>query len=296
MFGIIQNHTIFACQMNQIMEIYNKATFKTSQLITKCYSTSFYSAVSMLEKDMRSAVFGVYGFVRLADEIVDTFHDYNKEKLLDKLETDLKEAISEKISTNPVLHAFQLVVNEYDIPYELIDAFMLSMKADLNKKSYTNKDETEQYIYGSANVVGLMCLKIFTRGNKKLYEELKSPAMKLGSAFQKVNFLRDLKTDMHDLQRTYFCNCRLDSFDEQAKNIIVGEVKAEFQEAYRGIRSLPGRSRLAVLTAYLYYSTLLKKIESTPSSQILHIRVRVSNFRKTLLLLKAMFMYKLKMI
>lgn len=296
MFGIIQNHTIFAYQMNQIMEIYNKATFKTAQLITRCYSTSFYSAVSMLEKDMRSAVFGIYGFVRLADEIVDTFHDYNKEKLLDKLESDLKEAIAEKISTNPVLHAFQQVVNEYDIPYELIDAFMLSMKADLNKKSYTNKDETEQYIYGSANVVGLMCLKIFTCGSKDLYEELKSPAMKLGSAFQKVNFLRDLKTDMHDLQRTYFCNCRMDSFDEQAKNLIVDEVKIEFLEAYKGIISLPGRSRLAVLTAYLYYSALLKKIEHTPSSEILHLRVRISNFRKTLLLLKAMFMYKFKMI
>lgn len=296
MFGIIQNHTIFAYQMNQIMEIYNKATFKTAQLITKCYSTSFYSAVSMLEKNMRSAVFGIYGFVRLADEIVDTFHDYNKEKLLDKLESDLKEAIAEKISTNPVLHAFQQVVNEYDIPYELIDAFMQSMKADLNKKDYTNKDETEQYIYGSANVVGLMCLKIFTHGNKHSYEELKLPAMKLGSAFQKVNFLRDLKTDIHDLQRTYFCNCRMDSFDEQAKTIIVDEVKVEFQEAYKGIGFLPGRSRLAVLTAYLYYSTLLKKIEHTPSSQILHVRVRISNFKKTLLLLKALFMYKLKMI
>jgi phytoene/squalene synthetase len=278
------------------MEIYNKTTFKTAQLITKHYSTSFYSAVKMLEKDKQTAIFGVYGFVRLADEIVDTFHDYNKEKLLDKLENELKEAITDKISTNPILHAFQQVVNGYNIPYELIDAFMQSMKADLNKKNYTNKNETEQYIYGSANVVGLMCLKIFTGRNKKLYEELKSPAMKLGSAFQKVNFLRDLKTDMHDLQRTYFCNCRLDSFDEQAKNMIVDEIKVEFQEAYKGIISLPGRSRLAVLTAYLYYLTLLKKIENTPSSEILQVRVRISNLRKTLLLIKAMIMYKLKMI
>ncbi|MDD2285362.1 MAG: phytoene/squalene synthase family protein [Paludibacter sp.] len=278
------------------MDIYSKTTFKTAQLFTKSYSTSFYSAVNMLEKDLQMAIFGIYGFVRLADEIVDTFHNYNKEKLLNKFESDLKEAIAERISTNPVLHAFQQVVNVYDIPYELIDAFMLSMKADLNKKSYTNKDETEQYIYGSANVVGLMCLKIFTRESKDLYEELKLPAMKLGSAFQKVNFLRDLKTDMHDLQRTYFCNCRMDSFDEQAKNVIVDEIKIEFLEAYKGIRSLPGRSRLAVLTAYLYYSTLLKKIENTPSSQILHVRVRISNFRKTLLLMKAMFLYKFKMI
>lgn len=278
------------------MEIYNKTTFKTAQLITKRYSTSFYSAVNMLEKDKRLAIFGVYGFVRLADEIVDTFHDYNKEKLLEKLESDLKEALTDKISTNPVLHAFQQVVNEYDIPYELIDAFMQSMKADLNKKSYLNKDETEQYIYGSANVVGLMCLKIFTRENKKLYEELKLPAMKLGSAFQRVNFLRDLKNDMQDLERTYFSNCRIDSFDEKAKVAIVDEIRSEFQEAYKGIISLPGRSRLAVLTAYLYYLTLLNKIENTPSSEILQVRVRISNFRKTLLLLKALFMYKLKMI
>lgn len=278
------------------MEIYNNTTFRTAQLFTKSYSTSFYSAVCMLEKDMQQAIFGVYGFVRLADEIVDTFHDYNKAQLLDKLEIDIKEAIADKISINPVLHAFQQVVNKYHIPYGLIAAFMQSMKADLNKKTYLNKDETERYIYGSANVVGLMCLKIFTRGNNESYEELKFSAMKLGSAFQKVNFLRDLKTDMSDLQRTYFCNCQMDSFDEEAKNVIVDEIKEEFQDAYKGIRFLPGRSKLAVLTAYLYYLALLKKIDDSPSSQILHVRMRISNFKKTLLLLKAMFMYKFKMI
>jgi phytoene/squalene synthetase len=278
------------------MEIYSKTTFKTAEVITQSYSTSFYSAVRMLEKDVRIAIFGIYGFVRLADEIVDSFHDYDKEKLLIKLENDLKEAIADGISTNPVLHAFQQVVNEYDIPYELIDAFMESMKADLNKKAYHNKNETEQYIYGSANVVGLMCLKVFTHKNRELYETLKSPAMKLGSAFQKVNFLRDLRTDIHELQRTYFCNCRIDSFDEKVKEAIIAEIKAEFEEAFRGIGALPGRSKLAVLTAYLYYLTLLKKIENTPSSQILNFRLRISNFRKSLLLLKAMVMYKFKMI
>lgn len=278
------------------MEIYNKATFKTAQLFTKSYSTSFYSAVSMLEKDMQMAVFGIYGFVRLADEIVDTFHDYDKKKLLDGLESDLKNAIADRISANPVLHAFQKVVNQYDIPYHLIDAFMVSMRTDLEKQHYQSRDETETYIYGSANVVGLMCLKVFTNGNNKMYEDLKHPAMQLGSAFQKVNFLRDLNTDIKDLQRTYFCNCHADSFDEQTKKTIVGEIRQEFDEAYRGIKRLPGRSRLAVLTAYLYYLTLLKKIEKTPSERILAERIRVLDIHKFILLLKAMFMYKFKLI
>jgi 15-cis-phytoene synthase len=278
------------------MDLYSKTTFKTAQLFTKTYSTSFYSAVKMLEKDMQKAIFGIYGFVRLADEIVDTFHDYEKERLLIRLESDLQNAIKEQISTNPILHAFQDVVNNFDIPYALIDAFMQSMKADLEKKQYLNKNETETYIYGSANVVGLMCLKVFTKGNVNQYDKLKKPAMKLGSAFQKVNFLRDLKTDIQDLDRSYFSNCDFNSFDENAKKMLVDEIKDEFKDAYKGIKQLPGRSKLAVLTAYLYYLTLLKKIEQTPSNKILSMRLRISNFRKSLLLLKAMFMYKFKMI
>jgi phytoene/squalene synthetase len=245
---------------------------------------------------MQQAIFGIYGFVRFADEIVDTFHEFDKATLLNRFESELKNAISEKISTNPVLHAFQLVANQYNIPYELIDAFLQSMRADLNKQVYQNKEETEHYIYGSANVVGLMCLKVFTKGDEAYYNKLKEPAMKLGSAFQKVNFLRDMNADINDLHRKYFSNYDFNEFTEDAKCAIIKEIKEEFKEAYEGIKQLPGRSQLAVLTAYLYYQSLLMKIEGTPSCQMIEIRVRISNFKKTLLLIKAMFMYKLKLI
>ena len=278
------------------MDIYSKTTFTASRFITKSYSTSFYISTRLLERDVQQAIFGIYGFVRFADEIVDTFHDYDKAKLLSAFESDLKVAIEEKISLNPVLHAFQLVIHQYKIPYELIDAFMESMRADLNKQVYQTKEETENYIYGSANVVGLMCLKVFTKGDETTYDRLKAPAMKLGSAFQKVNFLRDLNTDINDLQRQYFSNYMLDEFNDEAKCAIINEIKTEFNEAYQGIKQLPGRSKLAVLTAFLYYQALLRKIEGTPSCRIMQVRVRVSDFKKTLLLVKAMFMYKLRMI
>jgi len=279
-----------------IMDIYSKTTFTTARFITKSYSTSFYMSARLLEKDMQQAIFGIYGFVRFADEIVDTFHNFDKAKLLSAFESDLKDAIDQKISMNPVLHAFQQVVHQYNIPYELIDAFMQSMRADLNKQVYQNREETEHYIYGSANVVGLMCLKVFTKGDEVYYDKLREPAMKLGSAFQKVNFLRDIKTDINELHRTYFSNIEFNEFNEDAKCAIVKEIKLEFKEAYKGIKQLPGRSKLAVLTAYFYYLTLLKKIESTPSCKIMEMRIRISNFKKTLLLMKAMFMYKFKLI
>ncbi|MEA4935113.1 MAG: phytoene/squalene synthase family protein [Paludibacter sp.] len=278
------------------MDIYSKTTFTASRFITKSYSTSFYISTRLLERDVQQAIFGIYGFVRFADEIVDTFHDYDKAKLLSSFESDLKMAINQKISMNPVLHAFQLVIHQYKIPYELIDAFMRSMKADLNKQVYQTREETDEYIYGSANVVGLMCLKVFTRGDETAYNRLKVPAMKLGSAFQKVNFLRDLNTDINELQRQYFSNYMLDEFNDEAKCAIINEIKQEFNEAYLGIKQLPGRSKLAVLTAYFYYMALLRKIEGTPSCHIMQVRVRVSDFKKTLLLVKAMFMYKLRMI
>lgn len=278
------------------MDIYSKTTFGTSRFITKAYSTSFYISTRLLERDVQQAIFGIYGFVRFADEIVDTFHEYDKEKLLNSFESDLKEAIEQKISMNPVLHAFQLVINQYKIPYELIDAFMRSMKADLYKQVYQTKEETEQYIYGSANVVGLMCLKVFTKGDEEAYNHLKEPAMKLGSAFQKVNFLRDLNTDINDLQRQYFNNYIQDEFNEDAKCSIINEIKQEFHMAFQGIKQLPGRSKLAVLTAYFYYQALLTKIEGTPSCNIMQVRVRISDFKKTLLLIKAMFMYKFRII
>jgi 15-cis-phytoene synthase len=278
------------------MDIYSKTTFIISRFITKSYSTSFYMSARLLEKDMQLAIFGIYGFVRFADEIVDTFHDFDKTKLLSDFESDLKDAIGQKISLNPVLHAFQLIVNKYKIPYELIDAFMQSMKADLNKHVYQTKEETENYIYGSANVVGLMCLKVFTKGDEAYYNRLKVPAMKLGSAFQKVNFLRDINSDISELQRTYFSNINLNNFDDEAKRALINEIKLEFEEAYEGIKHLPGRSKLAVLTAYLYYLNLLRKIELTPSYKIMEMRVRITDFKKTLLLIKAMVMYKFKLI
>ncbi|MDO9634129.1 MAG: phytoene/squalene synthase family protein [Paludibacter sp.] len=278
------------------MDIYNQTSFKTSKFITKSYSTSFYMSTRLLEQETQKAIFAIYGFVRFADEIVDTFHEFDKEQLLTDFESDLKKAIANKVSMNPVLHAFQLVVNHYKIQYELIDAFMRSMRADLQKQIYESKHETENYIFGSANVVGLMCLKVFTNGDEIAYEKLREPAMKLGSAFQKVNFLRDLHTDIHDLQRFYFGAYDFKDFNEEAKCSIIDEIKVEFDEAYAGIQQLPGRSKLAVLTAYFYYLSLLKKIETTPACEIMDMRVRVPNFIKTLLLIKAMFMYKLKLI
>lgn len=279
-----------------IMDTYSKTTFITSRFITKSYSTSFYMSARLLEKDMQQAIFGIYGFVRFADEIVDTFHDFDKAKLLSDFESDLKDAIDLKISLNPVLHAFQLIVNQYKIPYELIDAFMQSMKADLNKQVYRTKEETDNYIHGSANVVGLMCLKVFTKGDEAHYNSLRVPAMKLGSAFQKVNFLRDINSDISELQRTYFSNINFNDFNDDAKQTLINEIKLEFEEAYEGIKHLPGRSKLAVLTAYMYYLNLLRKIELTPSCKIMEMRIRISDFKKTLLLIKAMFMYKFKLI
>ena len=278
------------------MDIYNQTSFKTSKFITKSYSTSFYMSTRLLERETQEAIFAIYGFVRFADEIVDTFHEFDKEQLLTDFESDLKKAITNNLSMNPVLHAFQLVVNRYKIQYELIDAFLKSMRADLQKQVYETKLETENYIFGSANVVGLMCLKVFTNGDEIAYKKLREPAMKLGSAFQKVNFLRDLHTDIHDLHRIYFGEYDFKDFNEETKCSIIDEIKVEFDEAYAGIQQLPGRSKLAVLTAYYYYLTLLKKIEATPACQIMDMRVRVPNFKKTLLLIKAMFMYKLKLI
>lgn len=278
------------------MDLFTRTTFLTSRAVTREYSTSFYLSTSLLEDDIKDAIFSVYGFVRFADEIVDSFHEYDKSFLLDKFESDMQEAVQQKISLNPVLHAFQHTVNKYYIPFELINAFMQSMKLDLLKQKYNSKEETESYIYGSANVVGLMCLKIFTHNNAPLYEELKNPAMMLGSAFQKVNFLRDLKADFQGLERRYFSDLDLNHFDEKSKTKIIDEINAEFAEARKGIRKLPGRSRFAVLTAYYYYLYLLKKIKSTPASSIMEMRVRISNFMKIMLLIKAMFIYKFKLI
>jgi phytoene/squalene synthetase len=278
------------------MDLYAKTTFEISRLIARNYSTSFYLSSNLLKKEDKKAIFSIYGFVRIADEIVDTFHNYNKRELIDAFEHQLREALESGISTNPVLHSFQLTVRRYNIPYELIDAFMHSMKMDLEKTNYQSRAETEEYVHGSANVVGLMCLKVFTNNNEEEYNRLKFPAMKLGSAFQKVNFLRDLNADINGLNRTYFSEYDFGKFDEQAKGKLVKEIRGEFNEAYLGIRQLPGRSRLAVLTAYYYYMSLLKRIELTPPQQVMNARIRVPNYYKIILLLKAMIVYKLKLI
>lgn len=278
------------------MDLYAKTTFELSKRIAKNYSTSFYLSSNLLKDEDKKAIFSIYGFVRIADEIVDTFHDYNKRELLITFEQQLREALESGISTNPVLHSFQLTVRRYNIPYELIDAFMHSMKMDLEKTVYQSRAETEEYVHGSANVVGLMCLKVFTNNNEDEYKRLKLPAMKLGSAFQKVNFLRDLNADINGLNRVYFSEYDFGKFDDKAKSKLVKEIRGEFNEAYQGIRQLPGRSRLAVLTAYYYYMSLLKRIELTPPQKVMNARISVPNYHKIMLLIKAMIVYKLKLI
>lgn len=266
---------------------YRICSFEMSRGLTKMYSTSFYSASNLFSKDIRPAIHSIYGFVRIADEIVDTFHEHNQKELLDLFEESYHLAHKYGISTNPILYAFQLTVKQFGIPEEHIQAFLSSMRADLEKKEYKTAEETAKYIYGSADVVGLMCLKVFCKGDEKLFKELEQPAMKLGSAFQKVNFLRDLKDDCFGLGRTYFPNLRIESFDEATKMELVKEIEQEFDEAYKGIQKLPEDARLAVLTAYKYYKGLLNKIKKTPADKLLQTRIRVPDYQKGLLLLSA---------
>lgn len=275
------------------MQQYDHTSLKISKIVTTSYSTSFSLATEMLGKKHRDAIYAIYGFVRLTDEIVDTFHEFNKKELLEKFEFDLKDALKRGISLNPVLHSFQIIVKEYGIPYEYIDAFLTSMKYDLNKKTYKNKLEADTYIYGSADVVGLMCLRVFTDGNEAQFNELKNPAMKLGSAFQKVNFLRDLKIDIEELGRTYFPNLVSEEFNEKNKLKIIEEIEADFKEAYAGIKQLPPSTRVAVLSAYYYYLELMLKIKNIPEKEIMASRIRISDFRKIALLIKAKVLCKL---
>ncbi len=275
------------------MQLYDHTALKISKTVTTSYSTSFSMATEMLSKKHREAIYAIYGFVRFADEIVDTFHEYNKTELLDNFESDLKIALKQGISLNPILHSFQLVVKEYGIQYQYIDAFLTSMKYDLNKKHYENKLEADTYIYGSADVVGLMCLRVFTDGNENRFNELKRPAMKLGSAFQKVNFLRDLKNDTEELGRIYFPNLVNGHFNEESKLKIVKEIEKDFMEAFQGIKQLPKSTRVAVLSAYYYYFELLLKIKNIPAKDIMISRVRISDFRKITLLIKAKVLCKL---
>ena len=276
--------------------LFDKISFDCSRNVTKSYSTSFSSAVKMLAPNIRQDIYNIYGFVRFADEIVDSFHDYNKEELFSLFENDLELALKNKISLNPILNAFQYTVAKYEIPNELIAAFMKSMKLDLTKTEYKTESEYNEYIFGSADVVGLMCLKVFVNGDDSKYETLKDSAMRLGSAFQKVNFLRDLKADFEDLNRTYFPNTDLSKLDEVSKLKIIEEIEADFKAGYEGLVHLPMEAKFGVYTAYIYYKKLLSKLKSTPSEEIKNTRIRVSNYQKYGLFAKCYFTYKLNII
>ncbi|HNQ59461.1 MAG TPA: phytoene/squalene synthase family protein [Bacteroidales bacterium] len=277
-------------------EFYLQTCYKISELITKRYSTSFSLAVSFLEKEQRSAIYAIYGFVRLADEIVDSFHPHDKIFLLNKLTEDLYYSLGHNISTNTVLMAFADTVNKYKIPHSHINAFLESMKRDLNITQYHKQEDLSQYIYGSADVVGLMCLRVFCHNEPSLYQKLELPAQKLGSAFQKVNFLRDIKSDTQNLGRYYFPEMSTMSLNQQSKKIIEHSIEQDFKVAFPGIRQLPGRSKLAVAIAYYYYNSLFIKIIHSSPEKILSQRIRISNIKKYLIMVKVCILYFFKRI
>lgn len=277
-------------------QLFDQVAFECSQKVTSGYSTSFSSAVRMLAPSIRPAIHSIYGFVRFADEVVDTFHEHDKKMLLDKFEWDFYETLDLGISLNPILHSFAQTIREYKIDLSLVDAFMKSMRMDLEKKEYETKEEYEEYIYGSADVVGLMCLKVFVNGDDEAYERLKPTAMKLGSAFQKVNFLRDLKNDAELLERSYFPDVDLKNLTPEAKAMIVAEIEADFEAAYEGIKQLPSTSKFGVYTAYRYYKQLLIKLQQTPSNKIMETRIRVNDAHKYSLLLQSYFNIKLNLV
>lgn len=276
--------------------IFDNVSFDCSVKVTKAYSTSFSSAVKMLAPSIRQDIYNIYGFVRFADEIVDSFHDYDKEALFSQFENDLSLAIVQKISLNPILNSFQHTVNKYNIPMEMVNSFMKSMRLDLSKSVYTSVEEYNEYIYGSADVVGLMCLKVFVNGDDAKFEELKHSAMRLGSAFQKVNFLRDLKADFEDLSRTYFPNTDLTRLDEASKQQIIAEIQADFDAGFEGIQNLPLEAKFGVYTAYIYYKKLLSKLKKTPSLEIKNTRIRVPNYEKAGLLARCYLNYRLNIL
>ena len=277
-------------------ELFDEVSFDTSKLVTKKYSTSFSLAVKMLSTTIRSAIYNIYGFVRFADEIVDTFHDYKKEELLDDFENEYYKALENGISLNPILNSFQATVKRYNITDDLVKSFLKSMRADLSKSMYTTKEEYDEYIYGSADVVGLMCLKVFVDGDEKKYNELKNAAMRLGSAFQKVNFLRDLKADHEHLERSYFPNVDMNAFDEDSKQAIIDEIEADFSAGLKGIFQLPDDAKFGVYTAYKYYLRLLKKLKKTPSTQIKSKRIRVPNYQKVDVLARSFIRYQFNLL
>jgi phytoene/squalene synthetase len=276
--------------------LFDKVSRDCSKTVTQNYSTSFSLASKMLGPTIRQDIHNIYGFVRFADEIVDTFHNFDKRSLLDRFEKDLLSAVDEKISLNPILNSFQETVNKYDITPDMYGAFMHSMRLDLDKSVYLTDEEYRNYIYGSADVVGLMSLKVFVKGNMELYNDLKDDAMRLGSAFQKVNFLRDLKADLDTLERSYFPNTDLHDLSEEDKARLIAEIKEDFDAGLRGIQRLPIEAKLGVYTAYTYYRRLLTRLERTPSKEIRNTRIRVPNYEKFFLLSKGYVTYRLNLI
>ena len=272
--------------------LYDEVSFKISKSVTQKYSTSFSMGIKALHPQLREAIYGIYGFVRLADEIVDSFHDYNQKLLLDQFKRDTDFALQHKISLNPIIHSFQEVVFKYGIEKQLIDQFLHSMEMDLQKLEY-NSDLYKEYILGSAEVVGLMCLHVFVEGNLQQYNRLKPYAMKLGSAFQKINFLRDLKDDFYILGRTYFPGVDLTQFDDTIKKEIENDIQAEFEEALIGIKLLPISSRFGVYLAYKYYFSLFKKIKKSSATRVLNERVRIPDSYKLLLMSRCYLDYKI---
>jgi phytoene synthase len=278
-------------------ELFDRVSNDCSKLVTKSYSTSFSLAVNMLSIKIRKDIYNIYGFVRFADEIVDTFHEYDKKQLMEHFERDYYLSKELGISLNPILNSFQQTVKRYNIPDEMVQAFLKSMKADLYKTEYETKEEYDDYIYGSADVVGLMCLKVFVDGDDKKYEELKDAAMRLGSAFQKVNFLRDLKDDYEVLNRSYFPNINLGELDAASKQIIIDDIESDFDFAYKnGILKLPVEAKFGVYMAYRYYKRLLLKLKSVPSEKIMDTRIRISDPMKLNLLARSYVKYKLNII
>jgi len=279
-----------------MIQLFHKVADACSAVVTRQYSTSFSSAIRLLHTDLQQPIYNIYGFVRLADEIVDSFHDFDKQELLSRFDRDTWLAIKEGISLNPILHSFQQVVNAYQIPHELVKAFLKSMALDLHKTDYATVHELNDYVYGSAEVVGLMCLSVFCEGNQQKYQQLKSSAQSLGAAFQKINFLRDIQSDFSNLHRTYFPDFDFYHFDDVCKSKIEAGIESDFVKALDGIRLLPWKARFGVYTAYRYYHSLFLKIKRLQPQKVLESRVRVPDYRKIMIILGAKMRYSFNMI
>jgi phytoene synthase len=277
------------------INLYDKTCFGCCKLVTEKYSTSFSSGIKAFHKHFRNPIYAIYGFVRYADEIVDTFHDYDKTQLIADFKLETFKAIRQKISLNPILHAFQLTVNKYSIEDELIMSFLQSMEMDLDKKSF-NPSDYQAYIYGSSEVIGLMCLRIFCEGDKELYQSLLPMARSLGAAFQKLNFLRDMKADFEDRGRTYFPGINFKNFTDTDKQQIEANIQIDFNAALNGIKFLPTGTKLGVYVAYAYYLQLFKKIKSISADELLQKRVRISNNRKRAVYCRAVLEQKMRII